>query len=126
MVAFLHVPEEARNHMEMTGFSVSKIGSLFILGKSIDDNLYPYRCTKNESQKSTTKLRRSAKEKLSYTARRHVFTYVWPRDPKHSPFSPTLTVSCVSDKKKNSLPVSVVTYEISVYACYCRFGFGFG
>ena len=39
MITFL---SQARNHMGMAGFSVSKNGRFFILEKSIDDNLHPY------------------------------------------------------------------------------------
>ena len=46
-----------------------------------------------ESQRSTTENKRE--ENLSYTARRNVLTCVLPRDPKHSPLSPTAPVSVI-------------------------------
>ena len=60
-------------------------------------NLYPYHVALTTKAKDR-RLRRGAKEKRSYTARRNVFTCVLPRDPKHSPFSPTATVPYVSEK----------------------------
>ena len=55
-----------------------------------------------ESQRSTTENKRE--EKLSHTARRKVLTCVLPRDPKHSPLSPTATVSVTTEKENNSKP----------------------
>ena len=69
---------QARNHMEMVGFSISKNGWFFVCGKSINDNLYPYHVVLTTKPKDR-RLRRSAKEKLSYTARRmcsHAFCHV--------------------------------------------------
>ena len=69
--------------MALAGFSVSKNGTFFIRGKDIDNNLYPYHVvltTKAEDRR----LRRSAKEKLSYTARRDVLKCVLPRVVKRS------------------------------------------
>ena len=62
------------------------------------------------------------RRKLNYTARTNVLACVLPRDPKHSPFSPTATVFCVSEKTQytstcfgsNSshvLPKSRVVYQ---------------
>ena len=110
LITFLHAPEASP---EITwrwywGFSLnkkSKTGRFFICGKSLDDNLYPYHVVLTTKAKDW-RLRRSVKEKLSYTAQRNVLTYVSPHDPKHSAFLPTATVMCLT--KKNSLTVSVV------------------
>ena len=53
-------------------------------------------------------LRRSTKQKLSYTAWKNVLRWVLPRGLKHSAFLPTATVLCVSEK--NSLPVLVAEH----------------
>ena len=64
----------------------------------MDDNLYPYHVVLTIRAKER-RLRRKVKEKLSYTVRKHVLTSGLPRNPKHSLFSPTVTISCVSEKK---------------------------
>ena len=106
---FLRQP---RNHMAITGFSLSTYGRFFIRGKSIDDNLYPYHAvltTKAKDQRLRG-FRRSTTEKLSKSARRNVLTCVLPRDPKHSAFLPTATVLCVSEKTVcfSSMPVEKI------------------
>ena len=93
-------------------------------GKSIDNKLYPYHVVLTTKPKDQG-LRRSVKEKLSYTVRRNVLTCVLQCDQKHSPFSPTLTVSC--NFEKNSLPVSVVLIVTSTWSqipCFGKFVLG--
>ena len=100
-----HIPSRSwgNDHMAMAGFSSSKNGSFFIRGKSIDDNLYLYHVvlTTKAKDRRSRGFRRSASEKLSYTAERNVLRCVLPRDPKHLAFFPTATVSCVSEKTDN-------------------------
>ena len=98
MITFLHVLEASQKSHGDCRISVSKNGRFFIsVGKAFDDNLYPYHVVLT-TKANDQRLRRSTNEKLSYTAQRNVFTHVLPRDPKHSPFSPTATVSSVSKK----------------------------
>ena len=61
--------------MAMAGFSVSGNGRLFIRVKSIDDKLYPYHVLTTKAK--DRRLRTSAEEKLSYTARSNVLTCVF-------------------------------------------------
>lgn len=58
----------------------------------MDDNLY----TNDESQRSTTEKKRAGKAELH--SAKDVLTFVFPPDPKHSPFSPMATVFCVTGK----------------------------
>ena len=100
--------------MAMAGFSSSKNGSFFIRGKSIDDNLYLYHVvlTTKAKDRRSRGFRRSAKEKLSYTAERNVLRCVLPRDPKHLAFLPNS--NCFVRLRKNRQPVSVG--NVIVYA----------
>ena len=66
--------------MAMAGFSVSGNGRFLLCVKSIDDKLYPCHVVLTTKAKDR-RLRRSAKEKLSYTARRNVLTCVLPPGP---------------------------------------------
>ena len=70
----------------------------FLGGKSIDDNLDPYHVVLTTKAKNRRLLRRNAKEKMSYIARRKVLACSLPRDPKKSASLPTVTVSYVSEK----------------------------
>ena len=100
---------QARNHMVIAGFSISKNERFVICGKSIDDNLYPYHVvlTTKAKDRRPRGFRRSAKEKLSNTAQRNVLVCVLPCALKHSASLATATVSCISEK--NSLPVLIVS-----------------
>ena len=62
----------------------------------MDDDLYLYYVALTTKAKDR-RPRRSAQEKLSYTAR-DVLTFVFPPDPKNSPFTPMATVLCVTEK----------------------------
>ena len=95
-----NVPEASQKSHGNGRFFHSGNGRFFIRVKSINNKLYLYHFVLTIKAKDR-QLRRSAKEKLSYTARRNVFTSVLPHDPKHSPFLPTTTVSCVSKKKQS-------------------------
>ena len=87
--------------------------------RNVIKNFYLYHVVQTTKVKDRH-LRRSLREELSYTAHKGMSSLAFdfsfhsfkPRDPKHSLFSPTATVSCVS--KKNSLPVSVVQFFLNV------------
>ena len=73
---FLRQP---RKHAAMVGFSVTKNGRFFIREKSMDDNLYSYHVALTTKAKDR-QLRRSTKEKLSYTAWWNVCAFAtWPK-----------------------------------------------